>query len=70
VLLSDDPSENDGDPRRDGNDSANAGSGVLVVRGESFGPRGSHQVVEATVARTISGTTPNRLRVWSWRVLQ
>ena len=70
VLLADDPSENDGDPRRDGSDAANAGSGVLVVRSESFGPRGSHQVVEATVARTPPAAAPNSVRIWSWRLLQ
>jgi hypothetical protein len=70
VLLADDPSENDGDPRRDGSDAANAGSGVVVVRGESFGPRGSHQVVEATIARTTRDTTSNGVQVWSWRLLQ
>ena len=70
VLLADDPSENDGDPRRDGSDAANAGSGVVVVRGESFGPRGSHQVVEATIARTPPVAAPNSVRVWSWRLLQ
>lgn len=69
VLLADDPSENDGDPRRDGSDAANAGSGVVVLRSESFGPHGSHQVVEATVARTNPETTPNSVRIWSWRLL-
>jgi len=70
VLLADDPSENDGDPRRDGSDAANAGSGIVVVRGESFGPLGSHHVVEATVARTTPETTPNSVRIQAWRLLQ
>jgi len=70
VLLADDPSENDGDPRRDGSAAANAGSGVVVVRGESFGPRGSHQVVEATIGRTTGDTTSNGVQVRAWRLLQ
>ena len=33
-----------------GNDPA--GTGMLVLRAEAYGPRGSHQVIEVTVART------------------
>lgn len=54
VLVGDDPSENDGDPTRDGTSAANPGSGVLTIRAESFGPRGVHRVIEATVARTAA----------------
>jgi Tfp pilus assembly protein PilX len=52
VMVGDDPSENDGDPLHDGVSQTNPGSGVLAMRAEAFGPRGSHKVVELTVART------------------
>jgi PilX N-terminal len=63
VLVADDPSENDDDPRHDGvtpcptppdGSACNAGSGVLSLRAEAFGPRGAHKVIEVTVARTDS----------------
>jgi hypothetical protein len=52
VMVGDDPSENDGDPLHDGVSVANPGMGVLAMRAEAFGPRGTHKVVELTVART------------------
>lgn len=52
VMIGDDPSENDNDPLHDGVSQANPGSGVLAMRAEAFGPRGSHKVVELTIART------------------
>jgi len=52
VMVADDPSENDGDPTKDGNNAGNPGSGVLSMRAEAFGPRGAHKVLEITVART------------------
>jgi hypothetical protein len=54
VMIGDDPSETDGDPLTDGNTAANPGSGVLSLRAEAFGPHGTHRIVEATVARTVS----------------
>jgi hypothetical protein len=54
VMVGDDPSETDGNPLMDGNDGANPGSGVLSLRAEAFGPHGTHRVIEATVARTLS----------------
>jgi hypothetical protein len=66
VLVADDASENDGDPRRDGDQGTNPGAGRLVVRAEAFGSRGAHQVIEATVARRL----PAGLRVVSWRLLR
>ena len=54
VLVGDDPSETDGNPLVDGNSAANPGTGVLSLRAEAFGPLGTHRIVEATVARTIS----------------
>jgi hypothetical protein len=54
VMVGDDPSETDGDPLTDGSDAANPGSGVISLRAEAFGPHGTHRVLEATVARTVS----------------
>jgi hypothetical protein len=54
VMIGDDPSETDGNPLMDGNSAANPGSGVLSLRAEAFGPHGTHRVIEATVARTLS----------------
>lgn len=54
VMVADDPSETDGDPLADGNTGVNPGSGVLSLRAEAFGPHGTHRVLEATVARTLS----------------
>jgi hypothetical protein len=52
VLVGDDPSETDNDPLHDGGGAANPGLGVLSMRAEAFGPKGSHKVVELTIART------------------
>jgi Tfp pilus assembly protein PilX len=52
VMVGDDPSENDSDPLHDGVSDTNPGKGVLSLRAEAFGPRGSHKVVELTIART------------------
>jgi Tfp pilus assembly protein PilX len=76
ALVGDDPSENDGNPSVDGlmvADTPNPGNGIVVVRGEAFGPRGAHKAVEATIARlTIPPADPavqpsTELRVLSWR---
>jgi hypothetical protein len=52
VMVADDPSENDGNPLKDGVTADNLGRGVLALRAEAFGPRGAHKVIELTVART------------------
>jgi hypothetical protein len=72
AFVADDPSENDGDPDRDGLTLGfpNPGLGVVTVRGEAFGPSGSHKVVEATIERVRTGAAeapPSGLRVLSWR---
>jgi len=54
VMIGDDPSETDGQPLVDGNTASNPGSGVLALRAEAFGPHGTHRIVEATIARTVS----------------
>ena len=50
VMVADDPSEQDGNPARD-SPPGSPGSGVILIRAESFGPRDTHRVLEATVAR-------------------
>jgi hypothetical protein len=71
AFVADDSSETDGDPSRDGVDPVtNPGSGVIALRAEAFGPRASHRVIEATVAR--AGTAgldrgSTGARVLSWR---
>jgi hypothetical protein len=52
VMAGDDPSENDGDPLKDGSVATNPGSGVMTLRAEAFGPRGVRKAVELTIART------------------
>ena len=52
VMVADDPSENDNDPSKDGASVTNPGSGVIAMRAEAFGPRGTHKVIELTLART------------------
>jgi type IV pilus assembly PilX-like protein len=68
VFAGDDASENDNDPLHDGGDAAtNAGSGVIMLHAESFGPRAAHAVVEAVVARRVDGAAA--VRIVSWRAL-
>jgi hypothetical protein len=68
VLVADDPSERDGNPLRDAADPLDPGAGIIQLRGEAFGPRGSHRVVALTVARSVAAATgPTALRVISWR---
>jgi hypothetical protein len=75
AFVGDDPSENDGDPTRDGVSTVghpNPGEGIAVIRAEAFGPRNAHKVIEATVARHVlppsapGEQTSTELRVLSW----
>jgi hypothetical protein len=68
VMVADDPSENDDDPLMDGNNSTNPGTGVLVLLAEAFGPRGTRQAIELTVARP--GAEGSGVRVVSWRLIR
>jgi hypothetical protein len=71
AFAGDDPAENDDDPSRDGTDPlANGGSGIIAVRAESFGPRGSHKVVELSLARADPAGGRAVVRVLSWRELR
>ena len=71
VMVGDDPSETDNDPLHDGVLPANPGSGVLAMRAEAWGPRGTHSVLELTLARTPSTRPgPADLRLLSWREIR
>jgi hypothetical protein len=65
ALVGDDASEIDGDPSRDGA-PGDPGAGVIALRGEAFGPRRAHKVVELTIGRAGRGG----IRVISWRDVQ
>jgi hypothetical protein len=67
VWIADDQSENDNDPTIDGATNTNPGSGVLVVHAEAFGPRATHKVLEATVARAQTPRGASGVRILSWR---
>ena len=54
VWVGDDQSENDDDPTVDGNAQTNPGTGVLAMHVETFGPQGTHKVLDVTVAKTNS----------------
>lgn len=66
VLAGDDPSENDGDPTRDGLAPDNPGAGIVVLRAEAFGPSSTRRVVEAAVARVTVAPGVALPRVLSW----
>ena len=66
VLVGDDSSENDNDPRNDGAGPANPGSGIVALRAQAFGPRGTHKTVDLTIARATQGG----IRVLSWREIR
>jgi hypothetical protein len=56
VWVGDDPSESDNNPALDGgppvDQPSNPGSGIVSLRAVAFGPNGTTQVIETTVART------------------
>jgi type IV pilus assembly PilX-like protein len=64
VMIADDPAENDGDPLADGDGPANSGSHTLTIRAESFGPRGAHRTIDATVARSDTDRSTIWLVTW------
>jgi hypothetical protein len=75
AMVGDDGGENDGDPLVDGGGAGplpNPGRRVLLIRGEAFGPRGAHRVVEAVVAAyrmdELDPASPQRVHVRSWAV--
>jgi hypothetical protein len=73
LMVGDDPSECDNNPLVDGGApippcggkaAFNPGVGVLSLRAEAFGPFGTHQTIEATIAR---GEGKAGVRMLSWR---
>jgi hypothetical protein len=74
VLVADDGAENDGDPLRDGDGENNPGAGVMALRAEAFGSRGSRQIVEMTLARLAASQDGKivdpQLQVLSWRLVR
>jgi PilX N-terminal len=66
VWVGDDPSENDGNPFVDGDETAgpNPGRGVLTLLVHAYGTS-SRRMVEGTVARAARG-----VRVLSWREIR
>ncbi|HEY6213015.1 MAG TPA: hypothetical protein VIW45_12060 [Vicinamibacterales bacterium] len=66
VMVGDDPAEDDGDPTLDGTGS-NPGAGVVLLRGEAFGPGGVHKVVELTATRARVAMA---IKVLSWREIR
>lgn len=45
-------------------DDAAEGAGLIMLRAEAFGPRGAHQVIQATAGRTEIGA-----HILSWRAM-
>lgn len=65
VLVADDPTEQDGDPGRDG-PAGTPGAGRVRARAEAFGPGGAHAAVDALLER--NSLNPAEVRVLAWRV--
>jgi Tfp pilus assembly protein PilX len=67
VWVSDDPLENDGQPRVDGDETMgpNAGRGILQLRAHAYGAGGSERRVEITVRRAAAS-----VHVISWREIR
>jgi len=66
LIVGDDPHETDGNPMADGTGPETPGHDVLLLRGEAFGPGGTHSVVELTVTRGDGA----EVRALSWRILR
>ncbi len=67
VLVGDDPSENDGDPGRDGVAPGNPGAGIVFLRAEAFGASDTRRIVEATIVRVAVASGATLPRFLSWR---
>jgi len=71
VLVADDPSENDGNPLRDGGGAGNPGAGILLLRAEAFGAGGAHKVIEAVLEKaTGESLLPSPVRLVNWREIR
>jgi len=64
VWVADDPLENDGQPRIDGDETRgpNPGAGLMQLRARSYGPSGARRMIEVTLRRVDS-----RVDVIAWR---
>jgi len=54
TMVADDPAETDGDPWQDGGrvgGGVNPGAGILLVRAEAYGRRGTRRIIEGSVVR-------------------
>jgi Tfp pilus assembly protein PilX len=67
VWVGDDPLDNDGQPRIDGDETRgpNPGAGLMQLRAQSYGPSGARRVIEVTLRRTDS-----RVEVIGWREIR
>jgi len=67
AWIADDPSENDGNPFRDGvgEPGQNPGLGRLSLLARAYGPAAVRRTLEATIARGTAGP-----RVLSWREIR
>jgi hypothetical protein len=75
VWVADDSREVDADPLSDGAGESTPGYGILRVRAEAYGPRGSRRAIEAELARfCLPGAEPGScrpgIRVQSWQELR
>ena len=66
AWVGDDPSENDGDPLRDGRLADNPGRGVARILVHAYATGGIWRVLEATVERVRAPGRP-RVRRLAWR---
>jgi hypothetical protein len=62
VWVADDPSDNDGDPLRDGSEADNPGRGRILLTAQAFGASGARRTIQATIARAGGG-----IRMITWR---
>jgi len=62
VWVADDPSDNDGDPLRDGAGADNPGRGCIVMTAQAYGAMGTRRTIQATIVRAVAG-----VRMITWR---
>src|SRR6185503_12304594 len=62
VWVADDPSDNDGDPLRDGAAADNPGRGRILLTAQAYVASGARRTIQATVARAGGA-----IRMVTWR---
>ena len=74
VWVADDGREEDGDPLADAFEEGTAGHGIVRVRAEAFGLKGSRRAIEAELVRACRGGGVGAclpgIRVQSWQELR